>query len=75
MRYFKILGNAKQNLGDVKDAKTAAATKAGNKKEGLPITDEDDSESDSDDEMAFSKSAQEDLSDDSEEVCFDICIF
>ncbi|XP_073024546.1 histone deacetylase HDT2-like isoform X2 [Primulina eburnea] len=64
-----LTGNIKQNTGDVKDAKTAATTEAGNKKEGLPASDEDedDSESDPDDEIAFMKSAQEDFSDDSEE--------
>ncbi|XP_073269522.1 histone deacetylase HDT1-like isoform X2 [Primulina huaijiensis] len=63
-----LTGNIKQNLGDVKDAKTAATTEAGNKKEGLSVSDEDedDSESDPDDEIAFIKSAQEDFSDDSE---------
>ncbi|XP_075519988.1 histone deacetylase HDT1-like isoform X2 [Primulina tabacum] len=64
-----LTGNIKQNLGDVKDAKTAATTKAGNKKEGLPVSDEDedDSKSDPDDEIAFMKSAREDFNDDSEE--------
>ncbi|XP_073147231.1 histone deacetylase HDT1-like [Henckelia pumila] len=44
-------GKMKQNLGDVKVAKTADAAKAGNKKEEQPVSheDEDDSESDSDD--------------------------
>ncbi|XP_073290665.1 uncharacterized protein [Primulina huaijiensis] len=61
-------GNIKQNLGDVKDAKTAAATK-GNKKEEQRVSDEDedDSESYSDDELAFGKLAQEDFGDFSEE--------
>ncbi|XP_073290666.1 uncharacterized protein [Primulina huaijiensis] len=63
-----VSGNIKQNLGDVKDAKTAAATK-GNKKEEQRVSDEDedDSESYSDDELAFGKLAQEDFGDFSEE--------